>query len=306
MTRSCDRPAGFPDPTRNPNPIVNLPNRDVNTLYYVSALAFAPSTSIIKNQYATTFQSTLRVQAGASLHWPACELVITHSYEFFDSVVFSPDGGRLASFSSLKGYIWDAQTGEQFLELDAEHDHEDDDDPGRDHDDDVMAVTFSPDGERIASGSWCGTIFIWNAQTGALFGRHNHHDGLKSVAFSPDGERIMSSSLRDYSICISHVSSYMLVTEPFRISDVPVPDYHCSFSVVFFPDGNRIFSYSTYYGIQVWDAWTGKLITGPFEGHTDPIYSAAVSPDGEHIVSGSKDGTICVWNARTTEPVAGP
>jgi len=32
--------------------------------------------------------------------------------------------------------------------------------------------------------------------------------------------------------------------------------------------------------IQIWDAETGKLVEGPFQGHTDWIRSVAFSPEG--------------------------
>src|SRR5262249_40850782 len=40
------------------------------------------------------------------------------------------------------------------------------------------------------------------------------------------------------------------------------------------------------------------------EGHTDLVYSVAVSPDGAHIVTGSEDGTARVWDAKTFAELA--
>ncbi|KAF7982369.1 hypothetical protein HWV62_29112 [Athelia sp. TMB] len=275
---------------------------------YVSALAFAPSRSIIKNQYASTFPGTLRVQAGANMYWPSCELIIGHPDEIVSSVAFSPNGEQFASFAFQFIYIWDAQTGEQILQLD-EKQFEDGDDG---YNDNVEAVAYSPDGKRIVSGSWRGTVFIWNAQTGALLGRpfQGHNYGLNSVVFSPDGERIMSCSSDDHNISIWRVSPCTLVTEISWGSTADVINSpggsKPSLSVALFLDGNRVLSCSSRDGIHVWDAWTGKLIIGPFGGRPDLICSVAVSPDGERIVSGSEDKTIRVWNARTAELVAGP
>ena len=54
------------------------------------------------------------------------------------------------------------------------------------------------------------------------------------------------------------------------------------------------------------DSTTGQCIVGPFQGHTEAVYSVAYSPDGSHIVSGSQDNTIRVWNPTTCQCVAGP
>ena len=77
-------------------------------------------------------------------------------------------------------------------------------------------------------------------------------------------------------------------------------------SVAFSPDGTRIVSGSHDYTIRVWDARSGDVVAGPFEGHTDYVRSVAFSPDGTRIVSGSDDRTIRVWDARSGDVIAGP
>ena len=60
----------------------------------------------------------------------------------------------------------------------------------------VLSVAFSPDGTRIASGSFDETVRVWDPETGKLvagpFEGHSHW--VHSVAFSPDGTRIASGS----------------------------------------------------------------------------------------------------------------
>ncbi len=77
-------------------------------------------------------------------------------------------------------------------------------------------------------------------------------------------------------------------------------------SVAFSPDGTRIVSGSNDRTIRVWDAHSGDVVAGPFEGHTSSVRSVAFSPDGTRIVSSSSDCTIRVWDARSGDVVAGP
>ena len=57
------------------------------------------------------------------------------------------------------------------------------------------SVAFSPDGSRLASGSWDRTVRIWNVATGQAEQTLKGHSRLvNSVVFSPDGSRLASGS----------------------------------------------------------------------------------------------------------------
>ena len=59
----------------------------------------------------------------------------------------------------------------------------------------VYAVTFSPDGRRIVSGSRDNSVRVWDSSTGEVENvLEGHTDWVLSVAFSPDGRRIVSGS----------------------------------------------------------------------------------------------------------------
>ncbi|HEY9621592.1 MAG TPA: AAA-like domain-containing protein [Crinalium sp.] len=59
----------------------------------------------------------------------------------------------------------------------------------------VYSVAFSPDGQRIVSGSGDNTVRLWNLD-GTPIGQpvQGHTASVYSVAFSPDGQRIVSGS----------------------------------------------------------------------------------------------------------------
>ena len=59
----------------------------------------------------------------------------------------------------------------------------------------VTSVAFSPDGQKIVSGSWDRTVRVWDAAAGTLLQTLEGHSGsVTSVAFSPDGQKIVSGS----------------------------------------------------------------------------------------------------------------
>jgi WD40 repeat protein len=104
---------------------------------------------------------------------------------FVESVVFSPDGSRLASASfdrTIK--IWDTASGQVLHTL-------------KGHTSVVTSVAFSPDGRRLASVSGVGdqTIKVWDTANGQELRTLKAHTGaVLSVAFSPDGNRLASCS----------------------------------------------------------------------------------------------------------------
>src|SRR5437764_250060 len=51
------------------------------------------------------------------------------------------------------------------------------------HTDVVSTLAFSPDGSTLASGSWDGTLKLWNLQSGALLWRGRHTNMISCLAF---------------------------------------------------------------------------------------------------------------------------
>lgn len=59
----------------------------------------------------------------------------------------------------------------------------------------VSCVAYSPDGERIVTGSGNSTLRLWDSKTGfEMLTLRGHSAAITSVAFSPDGDSIVSSS----------------------------------------------------------------------------------------------------------------
>ncbi len=69
----------------------------------------------------------------------------------------------------------------------------------------------SPDGSRIASGSWDKKVQVWEVSSGRLLRTYSgHSDYVRTLAWSPDGSRIASGS-NDKKVQVWEVSSGRLL-----------------------------------------------------------------------------------------------
>jgi len=222
------------------------------------------------------------------------------------SVAFSSDGNRIVSGSRDNSVrVWDAKMGEQLRELQGHTSLVSSADKlvpiwdGKQprkkqrYMNTIASVAFSPDGNRIVSGSADKSVRVWDAKTGEQLRELQGHTGyVTSVAFSPDGNRIVSGSW-DKSVRVWDGKTGEQLRELQGHTRLV-------FSVAFSSDGDRVVSGSEDSSVRVWDAKTGEQLR-KLQGHTGPVHSVSFSSDGNRIVSGSWDSSVRVWDGKTGE-----
>src|SRR5580693_3791772 len=80
---------------------------------YLSALPFAPASSLVSASYSSLFPQILHLECGQLSHWPSLELTISTFGGKVLSIALSPDGQHIVS-GSEDGTIcvWNSLTGE--------------------------------------------------------------------------------------------------------------------------------------------------------------------------------------------------
>lgn len=152
------------------------------------------------------------------------------------------------------------------------------------HKNSVVSVSFSPDGQLIATASTDNTVKLFTPDGRLVKTLNGHSEPVTRVQFSPDGQTIASSSV-DNTIKLWTRDGNAIATLRGHTSTVT--------SISFSPDGETIASGSIDKTIKLWSKNGELLRTIP--AHDLTIVSLSFSPDGQLLASGSADNTIKLW-----------
>ena len=163
----------------------------------------------------------------------------------------------------------------------------------------VCGLSFSVDGQRLASCGADGTLRIWDLRSGTelrVLGELGPWP-LPAV-FSPDGRRIAVVTREDLraAVCVLRiwdVASGDELRTGLRPGDVVA-------GVSFSPDGGRVAYGSAAGTITIWNLEANRE-ERILRGHTGGIYWTVYSPDGCRLVSTSEDHSVRIWDVATGE-----
>ncbi|CEQ40342.1 SPOSA6832_01966, partial [Sporobolomyces salmonicolor] len=202
------------------------------------------------------------------------------SQEKITSVAVNPSGEWLAFGATKLGQllVWEWQSESYVLKQQG-------------HFFDMNTLSFSADGQQVATGGDDGKVKIWNATSGFCFVTfEDHSSAVSAVEFAKQGQVVFSASL-DGTVRAFDLIRY----RNFRTFTTPAPVQFNSLAVD--PSGEIVCAGGTGDGFEIymWSTQTGKLID-VLAGHEGPVSALAFSPLGDKLVSASWDKSIRVWD----------
>ncbi len=179
----------------------------------------------------------------------------------------------------------------------------------REHDSNVIALAFHPDGKTLISGGKDRQIKHWQVADGkVLHSWQAHNDKVQALAFSPDGELFASAS-EDATVKLWRTDTGEELHR-FRLQAEGNTRYNGFFDVAFSPNGRLLAAASWNGNTVIWDVaqrsqvqlliashrtWFGWG-NPDGHGHTNSVDGLSFSPDGTYLATSGFDDLVKIWH----------
>ena len=163
----------------------------------------------------------------------------------------------------------------------------------------VLALAFSPDGTKLASGSKDNTTRLWDSNNDEWITLQEKYTGYglapwtNVVAFSPDGKMLASGSTNKTVQLWDTITGEPLATLTGHVNGIT--------ALAFSPDGTMLASGSADGTIRFWRPGTGAPLPPQITGHIASVRAATFFQESSTLVSVAFNGEITFWNPKTPQ-----
>ncbi|MGI2902540.1 nSTAND1 domain-containing NTPase [Tolypothrix sp. VBCCA 56010] len=213
-----------------------------------------------------------------------CLQTLTQHEDGVFRVLFSKDGKTLISASNNTLIIWQRQPNGTFKLVKPIPDK-----------DQISAVSLSPDGQIIATGSQnTFTLNLFQKDGKLIKTWKEHRDQIRDLSFSPDNQIIATAS-------VGGAIKLWSVKERKLLKTIQNDSVRLDRFGVRFVDNKTIAATNSDRPIKLLNV-NGTQIKN-LQGHTEQVLYLDVSRDGKYIASANKDETVKIWSPKSDEPL---
>ncbi len=206
------------------------------------------------------------------------------------AAAFSSKGDSIAiAFSENIAAVWEiAAAGAEKLALTG-------------HEGAVLAIAYSPNNKRIATGSADRTTRLWDSSTGKeLLRLRGHQDAVGSVRFTADGRRLLTTSSDRTTRIWDTTTGEELAVLHGHTGAVNAADLHPAASQII-TGGDAT--------VRLWDYSQPADLATVIKAHPGPLTALAFSPDSQRLLTAARasaaaeDETPRIWDVASGKEV---
>jgi len=163
------------------------------------------------------------------------------------------------------------------------------------HDGGALSAAYSPDGSRLATIGFDGTVIIWDAITGKELFRiagtsePNNFVSTKRIVYSPDGKLLIACDRNQVKIYAPDSGSLTKTLEGHNAYIT---------SIAISRDGKYIASGALDGSMIFWNI-NNDYSPLPLAGHADAIENLTFSPDDKWLITDGDDAAMRIWEVPT-------
>ena len=242
---------------------------------YHSTLSWAPTSSPTRQLYERELMTETKQVNEVSPTWDACIRFIPVG-KTVEAVMFSPSGILIAARGECWVTVFDAMTGVNRATFDGQEL--------------IFSVSFSPDDGFLVSGHSCGTIKVWDIQTGTMFRtfQGSMWSFTYSVTFSSCGTMVASGG-SDRTVRIWNIESGSCDCA-FQGHSGAVKD------VCWLATWNQVVSASYDLTVRVWDVQKQTCLK-IFAQFSDPV--AALASTRDLLLVAYTNDTVKIYDSQS-------